>query len=53
MKKRTVMGVNLDSWQKKALDRLSQKDERPVSWHIRQALIAYLKLRGIKGPSSK
>ena len=50
MRKRTVMGVNLESWQKKALERLSEQDERPLSWHIRQALTAYLKSYGVKEP---
>jgi len=45
--KRTLMAVRLDPEQIKALEKLSQKEDRPVSWLIRKAVDEFLK-RGKK-----
>jgi hypothetical protein len=45
--KRTLTAVRLDPEQLKALEKLGQKEDRPVSWLIRKAIDEFLK-RGTK-----
>ena len=45
--KRTLTAVRLNPEQIKALEKLSQKEDRPVSWLIRKAIDEFLK-RGKK-----
>jgi predicted transcriptional regulator len=42
--KRKLIAIRLDPEQIKALDKMSQQEDRPMSWLIRKAIDQFLKL---------
>jgi len=42
--RRKLVAIRLDAEQVKALDKMSQREDRPVSWLIRKAIDEFLRV---------